>query len=206
MNKNKGSHKNKITNLFKNLKKFNFSKTQFYKSLDSLNTNKLLIGLMMIFMNIGSRYIELGLTNGQEMIIKNIAREVLIFTIAFIYTKDLILAIIITGIFVILAKFVFNEKSKYSIMPEKYKRLAKLIDTNNDNIISEEEISKAEQILKQAKTQKSDLQNTILKRENENKKNGKNNKNNINEDNLDDNEIKHQTKIPYLDTLNTMRF
>ena len=32
-------------------------------------------------MNIGSRYIEIKLTKGQEMIVKNIAREVLFFTI-----------------------------------------------------------------------------------------------------------------------------
>jgi uncharacterized membrane protein (DUF485 family) len=118
-----------------------------------LGTNKLLIGVFMIFMNIGSRYIELKLTKGQEMILKNIAREVLIFTIAFIHTKDLIISFIITGIFIILANFVFNEKSKYSILPEKYKKLASLIDTNNDNVISENEINKAYDILKKARGQ-----------------------------------------------------
>ena len=118
-----------------------------------LGTNKLLIGVFMIFMNIGSRYVELKLTKGQEMILKNIAREVLIFTIAFIHTKDLIISFIITGIFIILANFIFNEKSKYSILPEKYKKLASLIDTNNDNVISENEINKAYDILKKARGQ-----------------------------------------------------
>jgi hypothetical protein len=118
-----------------------------------LGTNKLLIGVFMIFMNIGSRYIELKLTKGQEIILKNIAREVLIFTIAFIHTKDLIISFIITGVFIILANFIFNEKSKYSILPEKYKKLASLIDTNNDNVISENEINKAYDILKKARGQ-----------------------------------------------------
>ena len=121
--------------------------------MNDLGTNKLLIGVFMIFMNIGSRYIELKLTKGQEMILKNIAREVLIFTIAFVATKDLILSFIITAIFIILANFVFNEKSKYSILPEKYKKLASLIDTNNDNVISENEINKAYDILKKARGQ-----------------------------------------------------
>ena len=107
----------------------------------------------MIFMNIGSRYIELKLTKGQEMILKNIAREILIFTIAFVATKDLIMSFTITAIFIILANFVFNEKSKYSILPEKYKKLASLIDTNNDNVISENEINKAYDILKKARGQ-----------------------------------------------------
>jgi uncharacterized membrane protein (DUF485 family) len=138
--------------LFKNYKKF-LKKYKFDIFMKDLGTNKLLIGVFMIFMNIGSRYIELKLTKGQEMILKNIAREVLIFTIAFIHTKDLIISFIITGIFIILANFVFNEKSKYSILPEKYKKLASLIDTNNDNVISENEINKAYDILKKARGQ-----------------------------------------------------
>jgi hypothetical protein len=104
-------------------------------------------------MNIGSRYIELKLTNGQEMILKNIAREVLIFTISFIATKDLIISFIITGVFIILANFVFNEKSKYNILPEKYKKLASIIDTNKDKIISDDEINKAYDILNKARGQ-----------------------------------------------------
>jgi hypothetical protein len=139
-------------NLFKNYKKF-LKKYKFDIFMNDLGTNKLLIGVFMIFMNIGSRYIELKLTKGQEMILKNIAREVLIFTIAFVATKDLILSFTITAIFIILANFVFNEKSKYSILPEKYKKLASLIDTNNDNVISENEINKAYDILKKARGQ-----------------------------------------------------
>jgi len=139
-------------NLFKNYKKF-LKKYKFDIFMNDLGTNKLLIGVFMIFMNIGSRYIELKLTKGQEMILKNIAREVLIFTIAFVATKDLIMSFIITAIFIILANFVFNEKSKYSILPEKYKKLASLIDTNNDNVISENEINKAYDILKKARGQ-----------------------------------------------------
>ena len=138
--------------LFKNYKKF-LKKHKFDIFMRDLGTNKLLIGVFMIFMNIGSRYVELKLTKGQEMILKNIAREVLIFTIAFIHTKDLIISFIITGVFIILANFVFNEKSKYSILPEKYKKLASLIDTNNDNVISENEINKAYDILKKARGQ-----------------------------------------------------
>jgi len=138
--------------LFKNYKKF-LKKYKFDIFMKDLSTNKLLIGVCMIFMNIGSRYIELKLTKGQEIILKNIAREVLIFTIAFIHTKDLIISFVITGIFIILANFVFNEKSKYSILPEKYKKLASLIDTNNDNVISENEINKAYDILKKARGQ-----------------------------------------------------
>lgn len=141
-----------MINVYKKYKEL-LKKYKLDKFLEDFGTNKLIVGLVMIFMNIGSRYIELRLTNGQEMILKNIAREVLIFTIAFINTKDLILSFIITGIFIILANFVFNEKSKYNILPNKYKKLASIIDTNKDKIVSDEEINNAYEILKKARNQ-----------------------------------------------------
>ena len=130
-----------------------FKKYSITKILENLSTSKLLLGILMIFKNIGSRYIELKLTNGQEMILKNIAREALIFTISFIATKDLLTSFAITAVFIILANFVFNEKSKYNILPEKYKKLASIIDTNKDKIISEDEINKAYDILNKARGQ-----------------------------------------------------
>ena len=92
---------------YKKLKKFDL-----FKFLSNINTNKLFIGLMVIFMNLGSRYIEIKLTKGQEMILKNIAREVLIFTIAFMGSRDIFIALVVTAVFIILSNFVFNENSK----------------------------------------------------------------------------------------------
>ena len=115
-----------------------------------LNTNKLFIGIMMIFMNLGSRFIELKLTKGQEMIIKNIARELLIFTIAFMATKDILTALIVTAVFIILSNFVFNEKCKYNLLPEKYKKMENILDLNNDGEVSDEELEKAQKILQKA--------------------------------------------------------
>ena len=118
---------------------------------NNIASNKLFLGLMMIFMNIGSRYIEIKLTKGQEMVVKNIAREVLIFTIAFMGSRDIFIALIITAVFIILSNFVFNENSKFNILPEKYKKINSIIDTNDDGIVSQEEIDKAYDILKKAR-------------------------------------------------------
>ena len=128
---------------------YNFNLTN---SINDLNTNKLLAGLVMIAMNIGSRYIDLKLTKGQELLLKNIAREVLIFTIVFINTKDIISSVIITVIFIILANFLLNEESKYNILPNKYKQL-NLISNTNDKIVTDYEISTAYETLKKAKQQ-----------------------------------------------------
>jgi len=135
--------------MFKMFENYNFNLTN---SINDLNTNKLLAGLVMIAMNIGSRYIDLKLTKGQELLLKNIAREVLIFTIVFINTKDIVSSIIITVIFIILANFLLNEESKYNILPNKYKQL-NLISNTNDKIVSDYEISTAYETLKKAKQQ-----------------------------------------------------
>ena len=52
------------------------------KFLDGLNESKLLAGLAMLLLNIGSKYIEFDFTKTQEEWIKyNIGRELFIFTI-----------------------------------------------------------------------------------------------------------------------------
>lgn len=145
--KNKNNDNNTINN-------------KFNKLFENINTNKLFIGLAMLFLNIGSRYIELKLTKSQEAIIKNVAREVLIFSIAFIGTRDIIAALIITTLFIIFSKYVFNEKSKFNILPEKYKKLNDVLDANHDGVISQEEIDKAIEILKKANNQEN-LDNKI---------------------------------------------
>lgn len=134
-----------LKNISKSLKQFNMS--VFF---NNISTSKLFLGLMMIFMNLGSRYIEIKLTKGQEMIFKNIAREVLIFTIAFMGSRDIFIALVITAVFIILSNFVFNENSRYCVLPEKYKKLTNVIDTNNDGKVSQEELDKAYDILKRA--------------------------------------------------------
>jgi hypothetical protein len=109
----------------------------------------------MLTLNIGSRYATFNFSKSQEEYIRNsIAREMLIFSIVWMGTRDIIISILMTASFVVLAEFLFNEKSSYCIMPDKYKNLEKIIDLNNDKIITDEEIKQAETILLNAKKQK----------------------------------------------------
>ena len=47
--------------------------------INSINQNKFMVALSLILLNIGSRYINLNLTKGQELLLKSISREILIF-------------------------------------------------------------------------------------------------------------------------------
>jgi len=118
------------------------------KYLYNINESKLLAAFAMLLLNIGSKYIELKISDSQAEYMRNeIGREILIFAMVFVGTKDIILSIIVTAAFIVLANTVFHENSKYCILPEKYKKIKNLIDKNNDNIITNNEVNKAYEIL-----------------------------------------------------------
>jgi uncharacterized membrane protein len=135
----------------KKYKLFNIFNSNFFNFTKNLETNKLFIGIMMIVMNISSRFIDFHFTKTQERIIKSVARELFIFVVAFIGTKDLLSAVIITGVFIILANYLFNENCNFNIIPKRYKNVISEMDFDSDGKISKEEIKKAEEILKKAK-------------------------------------------------------
>ena len=118
---------------------------------NNFNNSKLLAGLAMIILNILSKYVELNLSKNQEEYIKNsISREILIFTVVFVATHDIIISILMTAAFIILANTIFNEKSSLCLMPKKYQDLNYQLDVNKDNVISKKEIDNAIKILQKA--------------------------------------------------------
>jgi hypothetical protein len=54
----------------------------------------------------------------------------------------------------VLSEYLFNEESRFCIVPSKYRVLHKLVDTNKDSVISESEITSAIQILEKANKKK----------------------------------------------------
>jgi hypothetical protein len=96
--------------------------------LDSINESKLFAGLMMIFLNIGSRYITIELSKTQKQYLTNsILRQVLVFAVAFIGTRDILIALVLTAVFTILVDGLFHEDSKISLLP---KSLAPAVNEN----------------------------------------------------------------------------
>lgn len=134
-----------IKELKKKLKKIN-------DKLILLNSSKFLAGIAMIMLNIGSKYVSLGFSKNQESYLKNgVARQMLIFSIAWIGSKDLVISLLLTAAFTLLAGFVLNEDSKYCMLPDKWQHFYELIDTNNDGELSVEELEKAIDVLNKTK-------------------------------------------------------
>jgi len=111
-------------------------------SLSCINENKYMIGITMIMLNIGARFIIDELDDDLRKIISNtIVRRVVIFCSFFMATKDLFTAIVLTIIFVILINEVF----------------AKELDELDDDDDKEENESKG------GTFNKKELENAILK-------------------------------------------
>ena len=80
-------------------------------SLSCINDNKYMIGLTMIMLNIGARFIIDELDDDlRKMISNTIVRRVVIFCSFFMATKDLFTATVLTIIFVILINEVFAKE------------------------------------------------------------------------------------------------
>ena len=93
-----------------------------FEILDTLNSSKYFTGIMMILLNIGSRFVEIKLGSSME------------------------------ASFVVLSEFLLNHKSRFCVLPDKYKTIN--VDSNSDGVISDSEINKAIETLEKAKRQK----------------------------------------------------
>lgn len=83
--------------------------------LNSLNTNLFFIGMMMLVLNIGSRYIVHEFSDDDEEYRRNIIlRRVAIFAACFVGTRDLFVALILTAAFVVLSTGIYHTKSVYA--------------------------------------------------------------------------------------------
>jgi hypothetical protein len=108
----------------------------------------------MIILNIGSRYIELKFSKTQESYLRMVlGRQILIFAVAWMGTRDIYLSLIVTLIFTLLSDFALNENSNFCLLPETFKTISSSLENNND-IINEEDINKTIQTLEKLKTQK----------------------------------------------------
>ena len=120
-----------------------------------LNNSKFFAGVVMILLNIGSKYVTVSLSKSQEAYIRNyVARELIIFAIAWMGTRDIYMALFLTATFIVLTQHLFNEESSLCVLPRQYK-VFHLVDKNSDGIVSQKEIDEATELLKLASDQKS---------------------------------------------------
>jgi len=84
--------------------------------LQLFNTNPYFIGIMMLILNIGGRFISLEVTKKQEQFLQlPWVRRILIFTVLFVATRNILVAFWTTVIVILLLGYLFNENSALCI-------------------------------------------------------------------------------------------
>ena len=124
-------------------------------SINSLNSSTFFAGVMMICLNIGSRYIQLNLDESTESYIKYaLTKEIMVFTISWMATRNIYMSLGLTAVFIVLADFIMNEMSRYCLLPKKFIRSRRMNELVDNKILSEKEINDALEVLEKAKVQK----------------------------------------------------
>lgn len=124
---------------------FSSINTALDKFFHAINTNKYLFGILMLIMNLGSKYLvpDISAPFHKALFSSKFARRFVIFCIIFIATRDIKVAFVLTAAFVIIFLNLFDDRSDYCILPQSFRNL----DTNMDGEITPDEIHRAYKIL-----------------------------------------------------------
>ena len=120
-----------------------------------LNNSKFFAGVIMILLNVGSKFIQIQFSKSTEEYMKwSVSKQLLVFSMAWMGTRDIYAALGLTAVFTILSEYLFNEESHLCIVPQQYRILHKLVDTNEDGVVSDIEMAAAVAVLERAKREK----------------------------------------------------
>jgi hypothetical protein len=112
-----------------------------HERLMNINDSKIFAGLMIITLNIASKFATLKLGKTAEMYLKyTFSKQILVFAIAWMGTRDIYIAMGLTLIFIIIFDVFLNDESPFCILPQDFKEFYDNIDAD----VSLEEYVKAQ--------------------------------------------------------------
>jgi hypothetical protein len=127
----------------------------FNSNIMSLNNSKFFAGVIMILLNVGSKFIAIQFSKSTEEYMKfSLSKQLLVFAMAWMGTRDIYISLGLTAVFTILSDHLFNEESPMCIVPSRYRVLHKLMDTDGDGEVSDMELAAAISVLEKAKKEK----------------------------------------------------
>jgi len=122
-------------------------------SVDSMNNSKIFAGFMIIILNIASKFVNIRLSRSMESYLKyTFSRNVLVFAMAWMGTRDIITAGFITILFAICTEYLFNEKSQLCCLSKSFQdyHIEKF-----ENSVSEEDYQNAVKVIEKYEEQNS---------------------------------------------------
>jgi hypothetical protein len=120
----------------------------------AMNQSKLFAGLVIIVLNISSKFVNIKLSKSIEGYLRHtFSRDILVFAMSWMGTRDIYTSVIITGIFSLCANVLFNEQSGFCCLSESFiERNSELSESQPE--ITNQQITDAITLLSTAKKQK----------------------------------------------------
>jgi hypothetical protein len=124
-----------------------------HNHVQTINNSKIFAGIMIITLNIASKFANFKLSKTLESYLKfTFSRQILIFAIAWMGTRDIYIATFITIIFSVVTDHLLHEDSPLFIMPESFKdyHISLLENDGLPDKVSDDDIKRAKAILEKA--------------------------------------------------------
>lgn len=121
----------------------------FHTNVQLMNNSKVFAGLIVIILNLASRFVTIKLSKSVESYLKfTVSRDILVFCLVWMGSREIYVAILFTVLFTLIVDYLLNEESAYCILPESF-------TTYHTNLLdrrpSEEEIEDAKLLLEKAR-------------------------------------------------------
>ena len=117
----------------------------------TLNNSKVFAGIMIIIINIASKFVNFKVSKTLESYLKfSFSRDILVFAITWMGTRDIYIALGMTLLFIFISDYLFNENSTLCCLPKSYvnAQVAKLDAPTK--VPSQEDVIKAKLVLEKA--------------------------------------------------------
>lgn len=108
----------------------------------TLNQNKIMWGVSMLLLNIGSRYVIADLGKSHEYILTSqIVKKLVIMSMFFVATRDLLTSFLLTIAYVLIIDGVLHDKKHFCLLPKT------ILEKVNDTNVSNEDYLRAKNII-----------------------------------------------------------
>jgi hypothetical protein len=126
----------------------------FHQHVTNINESKIFAGLMIVILNIASKFVNFKFGPTAEKYLKyTFSRQILVFAMTWMGTRDIYIAVILTLVFILFFDVLFNEDSQFCILPENLKEYYKNLD-EEEQIVGEKQLADAFVTIEKYRTQK----------------------------------------------------
>lgn len=85
-----------------------------------LNQNKVMWGVSMLLLNIGSRYVIADLGKSHEYILSNqVVKKLVVMSMFFVATRDILTSFLLTLSYILIVDGILHERRAYCLLPKK---------------------------------------------------------------------------------------